>query len=181
MSPKLVDELVPGSASFYIARSDEKCRHIHDISTSLCDISATSAWHAYEMKTRTRILNRLKFSQLLAEYLRHLETSLRHMKTFVRVPHDSWRVIASYNSQQLVVQNRDSVTGASGERVLGVSDIKEISTNMHTLYSYEADFIQPLLSTWKKQLASASYLDLLLSVWEKWSTSHFHLRQTRWF
>ena len=28
---------------------------------------------------------------------------------------------------------------------------------------------------------SASYLDLLLSTGEKWSTSHFHLRQTRWF
>ena len=64
------------------------------------------------MKTRTRILNRLKFSPLLAEYLRHAETSLRHVETFVQFPHDTWRVIASYNSQQLVAQNRDSMTGA---------------------------------------------------------------------
>ena len=112
MSPKLVDKVVPGSASFYTARSDEKWRHIHDVCTSLCDTSTTSARHAYEMKSRTRILNRLKFSPLLAEYLRHAETSLRHAKTFVRVPHDTWRVIASYNSQQLVVQTRESVTGA---------------------------------------------------------------------
>ena len=91
MSPKLVDKVVPGSASFYTvtARSDEKWRHIHDVCTSLCDTSTTSARHAYEMKSRTRILNRLKFSPLLAEYLRHAETSLRHSKTFVRVPHDT--------------------------------------------------------------------------------------------
>ena len=112
MSQKLVDKLAPGGANFYTARSDEKWRHIHDVCTSLCDTSTTSARHAYEMKTRTRILNRLKFSPLLAEYLRHPETSLRHVKTFVRVPHDTWRVIASYNSQQLVAQTRDSVTGA---------------------------------------------------------------------
>ena len=112
MSPKLVDFCLPDSASFYTARSDEKWRHVHDVCTSLCDTSTTSARHAYEMKSRTRILNRLKFSPLLAEYLRHAETSLRHAKTFVRVPHDTWRVIASYNSQQLVVQTRDSVTGA---------------------------------------------------------------------
>ena len=112
MSPKLVDKVVPGSASFYTAKSNEKWRPIHDACTSLCDTSMTSARHAYEMKSRTRILNRLKFSPLLAEYLRHAETSLRHAKTFVRVPHDTWRVIASYNSQQLVVQTRDSVTGA---------------------------------------------------------------------
>ena len=112
MSQKLGDKLAPGGANFYTARSDEKWRHIHDVCTSLCDTSTTSARHAYEMKTRTRILNRLKFSPLLAEYLRHPETSLRHVKTFVRVPHDTWRVIASYNSQQLVAQTRDSVTGA---------------------------------------------------------------------
>ena len=112
MSRKLVDKLTSGGANFYTARSDEKWRHIHDICTSLCDTSTTSARHAYEMKTRTRILNRLKFSPLLAEYLRHPETSLRHVKTIVRVSHDTWRVIASYNSQQLVSQNRDSVTGA---------------------------------------------------------------------
>ena len=112
MSPNLVDKLVPGSASFHNARSDEKWRHIHDVCTSLSDTSTTSARHEYEMKTRTRILNRLKFSPLLAEYLRHAETSLRYVKTFVRVPHDTWRVIASYNSQQLVAKTRDSVTGA---------------------------------------------------------------------
>ena len=117
MSQKLVDKLAPGGANFYNARSDEKWRHIHDVCTSLCDTSTTSARHAYEMKTRTRILNRLKFSPLLAEYLWHPETSLRHVKTFVRVPHDTWRVIASYNSQQLVAQTRDSVTGAS-DRVI---------------------------------------------------------------
>ena len=112
MSQKLVDKLAPGGANFYTTRSDEKWRHIHDVCTSLCDTSTTSARHAYEMKTRTRILNRLKFSPLLAEYLRHPETSLRHVKTFARVPHDTWRVIASYNSQQLVAQTRNSVTGA---------------------------------------------------------------------
>ena len=112
MSQKLVDKFAPGGANFYTARSDENWRHIHDVCTSLCDTSTTSARHAYEMKTRTRILNRLKFSPLLAEYLRHTETYLRHVKTFVRVPHDTWRVIASYNSQQLVAQTRDSVTGA---------------------------------------------------------------------
>ena len=89
MSQKLVDKLGPGGANFYTARSDEKWRHIHDVCTSLCDTSTTSARQAYEMKTRTRILNRLKFSPLLAEYLRHPETSLRHVNTFVRVPHDT--------------------------------------------------------------------------------------------
>ena len=89
MSPKLVDKVVPGSASFYTARSDEKWRHLHDVCASLCDTSTTSARHAYEMKSRTIILNRLKFSPLLAEYLRHAETSLRHAKPFVRVPHDT--------------------------------------------------------------------------------------------
>ena len=112
MSQKLVDKLAPGGANFYTARSDEKLRHIHDVCTSLCDNSTTSARHAYELKTRTRILNRLKFSPLLAEYFRHPETSLRHVTTFVRVPHDTWRVIASYNSQQLVAQTREGVTGA---------------------------------------------------------------------
>ena len=90
------------------------------------------------------------------------------------------------------------------------------------LYSYEADFIQSLLSTGKKHLASRlnltyRYIDDVLSInnqefenylgqmypaehqghhrehdfcflprftsvdWEGWSTSHFHLRQARWF
>ena len=92
------------------------------------------------------------------------------------------------------------------------------------LYSYEADFIQSLLSTGKKHLASRfnltyRYIDDVLSIkqprirklsgpdvscwtwdqghnrehhfcflprfttvdWEGWSTSHFDLRQTRWF
>ena len=71
MSPKLVDKVVPGSANFYTARSDEKWRHIHDVCTSLCDTSTTSARHAYEMKSRTRILNRLK---ILAATCRVLAT-----------------------------------------------------------------------------------------------------------
>ena len=87
------------------------------------------------------------------------------------------------------------------------------------LYSYEADFIQSLFSTGKKQLASQfnltyRYIDDVLSIirklsgpnvswtwdqrhyrdhhfcflpifttvdWERWSTSHFHLRKKIWF
>ena len=169
MSQKLVDKLAPGGANFYTARSDEKWRHIHDVCTSLCDTSTTSARHAYEMKTRTRILNRLKFSPLLAEYLRHPETSLRHVKTFVRVPHDTWRVIASYNSQQLVAQTRDSVTGALVDCFFGIEKYRTTRTA-----SNQSSF--PM----KKGTHSSSHWSQLISLTCIYIQTTFNDKQAVW-
>ena len=52
-----------GEITTYTRCMYEFMRHLYDICPTC------------EMKTRTRILNRLKFSPLLAEYLRHPETS----------------------------------------------------------------------------------------------------------